>query len=88
MNKGNLSHQVITESTDHFSTKEMISPNFVNNGETTVHVFFQPIPPGAQFAFDFPGILLQGTIPVTFDSETGKQNLVNVYYCTVKKDCN
>lgn len=79
MRKGSLNFKQITKNTDHFDLEGMISPTFVNNGNTTVRVLFQEIPPKGQFAFNFPPLILTGSIPVTFLSGEGK-NLVNVYF--------
>lgn len=87
MLKGNINHKQITKSTDHFELKGMISPNFVNDGQTTVRVFFKDIPPGGQFAFEFP-LIFMNTIPVIFNSVTGKKDLVRVYFATIEKQCN
>lgn len=87
MKKGVLNFKQISESTDHFNLKGMVSPNFVNNGETTAQVFYQPIPPGGQFAFNFPTMILDETIPVRFIDQPGKKNLVSVYFGAYK-NCN
>lgn len=90
MRKGSVNFKQITKSTDHFDLEGMISPTFVNNGNTTVKVLFQNIPPKGQIALDFPNLILTGTVPVQFLKGTEEQikNLVNVYFGTEEKKCN
>lgn len=88
MERGKLAQKIVTKSTDHFDLTGMISPGFVNNGETTAIIFGQPIPPFSsspmgQFSFFHPSLILEGSIPIKFIDEPGKKNLVNVYYGTL-----
>lgn len=80
ISRGNLVHKVIRENYESYPLQGMISPSFQNLGTAAAYVGGREIAPGKSFSVNVPGIELQNSIQVTFETDTSKTRQLHVHF--------
>ena len=76
MEKGNLRNVLISGSTSNFSLAGKINPTFQNEGTAVVYIDGRRLDPGQSYAVNVPNVVLQNTVPITFENDSSKTHIL------------
>lgn len=82
----NLKNRIITSDQSQFDMKGMMNPTFQNQGETFVFIDGRKLMPGESFPVNIPNTILQNTLPIYFEKDAAKQNILYVGYGELAND--
>ncbi len=80
MDSGNLKNDLVNQSQTRFSLKGKICPTFQNEGTAAVFVDGRKLLTGESYSVLVPNVILQNSIPITFENDPTKTKILYVGY--------
>lgn len=80
MGQGNLKNDLVSQSETRYSLKDKICPTFQNEGTATVYIDGRKLGAGESYSVNVPNVVLQNSIPITFDTDPTKTKILYVGY--------
>lgn len=80
MDSGNLKNDLVNQSQTRYPLKGKICPTFQNEGTATVHIDGRKLLTGESYSVNVPSVILENSIPITFDTDPTKTKILYVGY--------
>ena len=84
--KGALKNIVVDCDNMQFPLDGMLSPTFQNEGTNYALIDGRTILPGESYVINQPGIVLSGSVQITFENDPVKTNVLHVGYITLLEE--
>lgn len=78
MEKGILRNVLVSQTSLNYPLKGKINPTFQNEGTAVAYIDGRKLNPGESYSVNVPNVILQNTIPITFESDSSKTRILYV----------